>query len=65
MWLAENTNRSLLVGRVPEFTCLAGAMVQELHETSPAIRDACDVSISDHAEKVAADIAEAMRGRGM
>ena len=57
--------KSMLVGRVPEFTCLAGTMVQELYDTSPAIRDACDAAISDHAEKVAADITEAMRERGM
>jgi len=57
--------KSILVGSVPEFTCLAGTMVQELYDTSPAIRDACDAAISGHAERVAADIAEAMRERRM
>ena len=60
-----NFRKSILVGSVPEFTCLAGTMVQELYDTSPAIRDACDASISGHAERVAADIAEAMRERRM
>jgi TetR/AcrR family transcriptional regulator, transcriptional repressor for nem operon len=53
--------RSILKGDVPEFTCLAGTMVQEIYDTNPAIRDACDASISSHAKKVEADIAEAMK----
>ena len=57
--------KSILVGNVPEFTCLAGTMVQEVFDASPAIRDACDAAISSHAERVAADIAEAMRERRM
>lgn len=57
--------RDILRGSVPEFTCLAGTMVQENYETSPAIRDACDRSISGHAAKVAADIAEAMEKYGV
>jgi TetR/AcrR family transcriptional repressor of nem operon len=36
-------------------------MVQEVYETCPDIRDACDASISSHAAKVEADIAEAMK----
>jgi TetR/AcrR family transcriptional repressor of nem operon len=53
--------RSLLKGDVPEFTCLAGTMVQEVYETSPDIRKACDASISGHAATLEADIAEAMK----
>jgi TetR/AcrR family transcriptional repressor of nem operon len=53
--------RSILTGTVPEFTCLVGTMVQEVYDTNPAIRDACDASISGHAEKIEADIAEAMK----
>jgi TetR/AcrR family transcriptional regulator, transcriptional repressor for nem operon len=52
---------TLLRGSVPEFTCLVGTMVQEAHETSPAIRAACEASITGHAALVEADIAEAMR----
>jgi TetR/AcrR family transcriptional repressor of nem operon len=57
--------KAILVGRVPEFTCLAGTMVQEIYETCPAIRQACDASISGHAAKLEADIAAAMKRRGI
>jgi TetR/AcrR family transcriptional repressor of nem operon len=57
--------KALLQGGVPEFTCLVGTMVQEIYETSPAIRDACDRSISGHAETLEADIEAAMRDRDM
>ena len=57
--------KALLTGDVPEFTCLAGTMVQEVYETSPEIRDACDASISGHAAMVETDIAEAMRFHGI
>ena len=53
--------KSILRGEVAEFTCLVGTMVQEVYESNPAIRDACDASISGHAAKVEADIAEAMK----
>jgi TetR/AcrR family transcriptional regulator, transcriptional repressor for nem operon len=55
----------ILIGGVPEFTCLAGTMVQETYETNPAIRDACARAIFDHAEKIEVDIAAAMDERGM
>jgi len=57
--------RSILTGDVPEFTCLVGTMVQEIYDTNPAIRDACDASISGHAEKIEADIAQAMKLHGI
>jgi len=57
--------RALLRGEVPQFTCLVGTMVQEVYDTNPAIRDACDASISGHAEKIEADIAAAMEQRGI
>jgi TetR/AcrR family transcriptional repressor of nem operon len=50
---------------VPEFTCLVGTMVQEIYDTNPAIRDACEASIGGHAEKIEADIAEAMKLHGI
>jgi TetR/AcrR family transcriptional regulator, transcriptional repressor for nem operon len=53
--------KSILRGDVAEFTCLAGTMVQEIYKSNPAIRDACDASISGHAAKLEADIAEAMK----
>lgn len=56
--------RGILEGGVPDFTCLVGTMVQEAYDSNPAIRDACEVSISSHAATVAADIAEAMERHG-
>ena len=57
--------KQLLTGDVAEFTCLVGTMVQETFESSPAIRAACDASISGHAAKIETDIAEAMQQRGL
>ena len=57
--------RALLKGGVPDFTCLVGTMVQEVYGSHPTIRDACDASISSHAEKIETDIAEAMEQRGI
>ena len=53
--------KSLLKGKIAEFTCLVGTMVQEAYATDPDIRKACEASISGHAAKVEADIAEAMK----
>src|SRR5262249_33283505 len=52
---------SLLRGDIPAVTCLLGTMVQEVHETHPAIRDACGEHIGAHADGLAKDIAEAKR----
>jgi len=57
--------KGLLKGAVPEFTCLVGTMVQEVYETGPEIRDACDASISGHAATLEADIAAAMARHGV
>jgi len=57
--------KSLLQTELTDFTCLAGTMVQEVYETHPAIRDACDRSISEHAATLIPDIDEAMRRRDM
>ncbi|MGD0475763.1 MAG: TetR/AcrR family transcriptional regulator [Candidatus Velthaea sp.] len=50
---------ALLRGEIPDFTCLLGTMVQETYATHPAIREACNTHIRDHAADVARDIAEA------
>jgi TetR/AcrR family transcriptional repressor of nem operon len=57
--------KALLRGELPDFTCLAGMMVQEVYDTHPEIREACNRSISGHAATLLADIEEAMRQRGM
>jgi TetR/AcrR family transcriptional repressor of nem operon len=50
---------AILRGEIPDFTCLLGTMVQEAYESNPAIRQACDKHISEHAADVALDIAQA------
>ena len=57
--------KSLLMGDLPDFTCLVGTMVQETYDTHPAIREACNRSISDHAATLVPDIEEAIRQRGI
>lgn len=52
---------SLLKGQLPEFTCFAGTLVQEVFATHPLIRDACNRSISGHAAAVERDVGAAMR----
>ncbi len=57
--------KGLLIGKLPEFTCLVGTMVQEAYETGPDIRVACGASITGHAAKVAEDIAAAVKLYGL
>jgi TetR/AcrR family transcriptional repressor of nem operon len=57
--------KAILQGELPDFTCLVGTMVQEVYGTQPAIREACERSISGHAATLEADIAEAMRDHGL
>jgi TetR/AcrR family transcriptional regulator, transcriptional repressor for nem operon len=57
--------KAMLRGELPEFTCLVGTMAQEVYETHPAIRDACNASIRDHAETLVPDIEAAMREHGI
>jgi len=52
---------TILKGKIAEFTCFVGTMVQEVYSTKPEIREACEASISGHAAKLEADIAEAMK----
>jgi TetR/AcrR family transcriptional repressor of nem operon len=52
---------AILQGALPDFTCFVGTMVQEVYQTHPRIREACDQSITNHAANVEKDIAAAMR----
>ena len=56
--------KAILMGELPQFTCLLGTMLQEVYETHPLIREACDRYIRSHAAKVEADITEAMARYG-
>jgi TetR/AcrR family transcriptional regulator, transcriptional repressor for nem operon len=58
--------KAMLQGRtLCDFTCLVGTMVQEVYDTNPPIREACNKSISSHAATVEADLAEAMQKYGV
>ncbi|KUO64891.1 MAG: TetR family transcriptional regulator [Alphaproteobacteria bacterium BRH_c36] len=57
--------KTILQGEVKEFTCLVGTMVQEVYDSAPAIRAACEASIIGHAENLEVDISAAMKARGM
>ncbi|ATB46217.1 TetR/AcrR family transcriptional regulator [Corallococcus macrosporus] len=55
--------KSMMAGDLAEFTCLVGTMAQEVHASSPDIRDACGASILGHAATLEADIDAAMTER--
>ncbi|WP_433964765.1 TetR family transcriptional regulator C-terminal domain-containing protein [Tunturiibacter gelidiferens] len=58
--------KAILEGRtLCDLTCLVGTMVQEVYDTNPLIREACNESISRHAATVEADIAEAIEKYGV
>lgn len=57
--------KAIIVGEIDEFSCLVGTMAQEIHATSPDIRDACGRSIFGHAATLEADIETARRERGV
>ena len=57
--------KAILQGKLPQFTCLLGTMVQEAYETHPLIREACATHISEHADTLAADISLAIEQRGL
>lgn len=53
--------KEILTGSTSEFTCLIGTMVQEVHNSSPHIREACYSSIFGHAKILEADIEAAQK----
>ena len=53
--------KAILTGELPEFTCFAGTMLQEMYAANPQIRAACESSICGHAGTLVADIEAAMR----
>jgi TetR/AcrR family transcriptional repressor of nem operon len=56
---------ALIEGSPADFTCYAGTTVQEVHDSSPALRDACAASIFGHADSLAADFDAAIAARGV
>ena len=57
--------RAIISEEIPAFTCLVGTMAQEVHVTSPNIRDAAGASIFGHAKTLEADIEAAIEARGI
>jgi TetR/AcrR family transcriptional repressor of nem operon len=56
---------ALIEGCPADFTCYAGTTVQEVHDRSPALRDACAASIFGHADSLAGDFDAAIAARGV
>jgi TetR/AcrR family transcriptional regulator, transcriptional repressor for nem operon len=55
---------AMIDGPVEAFTCFVGTMVQEAYATSPAIRAACDASITAYAEALAPHVQAAIDAHG-
>lgn len=48
--------KALLRGSLAEYTCLLGTLVQEIYDTNPPIRIACEQSLSTHIAMLMSDI---------
>lgn len=57
--------KELLAGDLPDITCFAGMITQEVYETRPEIVKACERNISGHARTLEADITEAIKKYGI
>ena len=57
--------KGIIGGETFEYTCLVGTMTQEVHDSAPAIRDACAASIFGHAATLEADIKAARKQRNL
>ena len=57
--------KGIIGGETFEYTCLVGTMTQEVHDSAPAIRDACAASIFGHAVTLEADIEAARKQRNI
>lgn len=52
--------RAMMTGDIAQWTCFAGTVIQETYRTHRHLSDACQASIAEHSDAVAAIIAEAM-----
>jgi TetR/AcrR family transcriptional repressor of nem operon len=57
--------KAMLTGELPDFTCFAGTVIQEVYDTHPQISSACETSIGGHAKTLEFDIREAMLKYGI
>lgn len=55
----------LIAGETDAFTCLAGTLAQEVHQSHPAIARAAEAAIGGHARTLEADIAAALADHGV
>ncbi len=51
--------RALLRGALADYTCLLGTLIQEVYDTHPPIRRACEASMASHVAVLSRDIAAA------
>jgi TetR/AcrR family transcriptional repressor of nem operon len=56
---------AMIEGETDSFTCLAGTLAQEVHQSHPAIARAAEAAIKAHAETLEADIGAALAKRGV
>ena len=56
--------RSIIVGELADFTCLAGTLAQEVHTSHPDVARAAGEAIASHAATLVADIQAAMDEHG-
>ncbi len=52
--------RTMISDDLVEWSCYGGTMIQELHQTQPVLRDACQQGMDDHAAVLAPMIQEAL-----
>ena len=60
-----NFRKAILQGTLPESTCLVGPVVQEVYQTHPSVREACDKSIREHGAMLELEITKAMHTHQM
>jgi TetR/AcrR family transcriptional repressor of nem operon len=56
-----DVRKSMMAGDLAEWTCFGGTMIQEVYATHPPLRDACQKSITEHANELAEMIELAIR----
>ena len=47
---------AILRGKICDYTCLLGTMVQEVYDSNPAIRAACEKHMKEHIADIAKDV---------
>ncbi|MBL8614680.1 MAG: TetR/AcrR family transcriptional regulator [Deltaproteobacteria bacterium] len=57
--------RALIVGERAAFSCLAGTLIQEVHDSAEPVRLACGRAILDHAATLVDDIEAARQRHGV